>query len=67
TAEYYEVDPEDPLNPETIPWDEPPKILEKGWVLAAVLWDVGIPMDIGFGVGILPIGPLSYLTISLGM
>ncbi|MFW9942976.1 MAG: hypothetical protein ACFFFT_18210 [Candidatus Thorarchaeota archaeon] len=67
TAEYYEVDPEDPLNPETIPWDEPPKTLKKGWVLPAVLWDVGIPKDFGFGVGILPIGPLSYLTISIGM
>ena len=62
TAEYYDPDPEDPLNPETIPWEEPPKIKEKRWVLAAVLWNIGIPMDFGFGEGIFPIGPASNLT-----
>jgi len=60
TAEYYEVDPEDPLNPETIPWDEPPKIWEQGWVLAAVL--CGIMVETPMGPMELPIGPVSYLT-----
>ncbi|MFX1526769.1 MAG: hypothetical protein ACFFB4_04285 [Promethearchaeota archaeon] len=64
TAEYYEVDPNDPFNPATIPWDEEPLVWEEGvWILAAVLWDVGIPMDVGFGYGIVPVGPASYLTM----
>jgi len=68
TAEYREsegnpTDPENPLRP-----TGPVKIWEQGgWALAGVFWDVGIPMDFGFGVGILPIGPLSYLTISIGI
>jgi hypothetical protein len=58
TAEYYEVDPEDPLNPDTIPWDEQPKIWEQRWALAAVMWDVAPQL----GIGKLPVGPVSYLT-----
>ncbi|UCD01906.1 MAG: hypothetical protein JSV23_02490, partial [Promethearchaeota archaeon] len=60
TGEYYECDPEDPNYPPQ-PIGEI-QISEQKWVLAGVFWDVGIPMDVGFGYGILPIGPLSYLT-----
>ncbi len=64
TAEYCVYDPTViPPGPEN-----PVEILpEGGWVLAAVLWDVGIPMDVGFGYGILPIGPAAYLTRSWGI
>jgi len=34
----------------------------EGWVLAAVIWDYGIPMDAGYGLGMLPVGPVSNLT-----
>jgi len=59
TAEYCEEDPakyppgsdENPIHKDM-----------EGWVLAAVIWDVGIPMDVGFGYGMLPVGPVSYLT-----
>jgi hypothetical protein len=61
TAEYYAYDPTvippGPENPVLI-------LPEGGWALAAVLWDVGIPMDVGFGYGILPIGPVAFLTRS---
>ncbi len=68
TAEYYEADPNDPMNPATIPWDEEPLVLDGGgWVLPAVLWNVSIPMDVGFGNGIFPVGPISYLTKSWGI
>ncbi len=64
TAEYYEVDLNDPMNPATIPWDEEPLIWEGGgWALAAVIWEFETPM----GPMVLPIGPLSYLTISIGI
>ena len=68
TAEYYEADPNDPMNPETIPWDdEDPLVLEGGgWVLVTVLWDVGTP-NVGFGDGIFPVGPTSYFTKSWGI
>jgi hypothetical protein len=59
TGEYYEPDPTDPMNPATIPWGEPPKIME-GWVLAAVL--CGIIIETPMGPMELPIGPVSYLT-----
>lgn len=62
TGEYYEPDPTDPLNPATIPWDEEPKILEQRWVLAAVLCGIMIGPDME-----LPIGPVSYLTRSIGL
>ncbi len=59
TAEYCLEDP-GTYPPGT---ENPVYILEQGrWVLAAVMWDVGIPMDVGFGFGILPVGPVSYLT-----
>ena len=58
TAEYCLKDPGSYL-PGT---DNPVFIMPEGWVLAAVIWDVGIPMDVGFGFGKLPVGPLSYLT-----
>jgi hypothetical protein len=64
TAEYCLEDPG------TYPPGEYPEvfILPGGaWVLATVLWDVGIPMDAGFGFGILPVGPISYLTTSWGI
>jgi len=64
TAEYCVYDPTvippGPENPVLI-------LPEGGWALAAVLWDVGIPMDVGFGYGILPVGPLAYLTRSWGI
>jgi len=59
TAEYCVEDPS------TYPPGEYPEvfILPGGpWVLVAALCDVGIPMDVGFGFGILPIGPVSSLT-----
>ena len=68
TAEFYYPNPLDPFNPATIPWNEPPEVLpEGGWVLAGALWDVGIPDDVGFGVGILPVGPVSYFTKTWGI
>jgi hypothetical protein len=67
-GQYYEVDPNDPMNPATIPWDEDPLVMnEGGWVLVAALWNVGIPMDVGFGDGIFPVGPISYFTKTLGI
>ncbi|MFW9999071.1 MAG: hypothetical protein ACFE88_03055 [Candidatus Hermodarchaeota archaeon] len=60
TGEYYEGDPEDPNYPPQ-PIGEV-QIMEPGWALAGVFWNVSIPMDVGFGLGILPIGPISYLT-----
>jgi len=54
TAEYRNGDPiTGPIGPVEI-WEQ------GGWALAAVIWDVA-------GVGELPIGPLSYLTISIGI
>lgn len=56
TAEYYDADSEG--NP-----TGPVKIWEKGpWAIAGVLWDIGIPLDVGFGVGIFPVGGVSSLT-----
>ena len=62
TKEYYEAefDGEGNLLPPNL--NEDPLIMEESWVLAGVFWDTGIPMDFGFGVGILPIGPVSYMT-----
>ncbi len=63
TAEYYLLDPV--TNPPGT--DNPVYILpEGGWVLAAVIWNVGIPMDVGFGEGMFPVGPVSYLTKYMG-
>jgi len=63
TAEYYLLDPV--TNPPGT--DNPVYILpEGGWVLAAVIWNVGIPMDVGFGDGMFPVGPVSYLTKYMG-
>ena len=63
TAEYYDPNPSG-----TIPWDVEPLILPEGrWVLAGALWDVGIPTDVGFGLGIMPVGPVSYFTRSWGI
>ena len=64
TAEYYLLDPV--TNPPGI--DNPVYILpEGGWVLAAVIWDVGIPIiEAGFGPGMFPVGPVSYLTKYMG-
>jgi len=68
SGEYYEADPTDPMNPETIPWGEDPLVMDGGgWVLVAALWDVGIPMNVGFGDGIFPVGPISYFTRSWGI
>ena len=68
TAEFYYPDPDDPMNPATIPWDQKPEVLEEGgWVLAGALWNVSIPMDAGFGEGILPVGPVSYFTNTWGI
>jgi hypothetical protein len=63
TGKYYEYegDPMDPENPPT-PVGEVKIWPEGGWVLTGVFWDVGLPIDAGFGEGILPIGPVSYLT-----
>ena len=64
TAEYCLEDPG------TYPPGEYPEVFvdpEGAWVLVAALWDVGIPMDMGFGDGILPIGPISYLSYSWGI
>ncbi|MFX1379753.1 MAG: hypothetical protein ACFFA4_11750 [Promethearchaeota archaeon] len=64
TAEYCVYDP-------TVipPGAENPVLVlpEGGWALVAVLWYVGIPMDVGFGDGILPIGPVSYFTRVMGI
>ena len=57
TGEYYKPDPSNPLNPESIPWDEEPKILEHRWVLTGVLCGIWIGPDTQ-----LPIGPVSNLT-----
>ena len=58
------------LDPGTYPpgTDNPVDILpEGGWVLAAVIWDVGIPIiEVGFGPGMFPVGPFSYLTKYMG-
>ncbi|NVM46191.1 MAG: hypothetical protein HWN79_14840 [Candidatus Lokiarchaeota archaeon] len=62
-GEYYEFDPEDPNYPPGS--DENPvcNLEQGGWVLAAVIWDVGIPtINVGFGPGMFPVGPGSYLT-----
>ncbi|MFW9969919.1 MAG: hypothetical protein ACFFDF_06935 [Candidatus Odinarchaeota archaeon] len=68
SGQYYEPDPTDPMNPATIPWDEDPLVMDEGgWVLVAALWDVGIPMDVGFGMGIFPVGPASFFTKSWGI
>jgi len=64
TAEYCLEDPG------TYPPGEHPEVFtdpEGAWGLVAVLWNVSIPMDVGFGYGILPIGPISYLTKSWGI
>ena len=59
TAEYCLEDP-GTYPPGT---ENPVSILPGGgWVLAAVIWYVGIPMDVGFGFGMFPVGPVSYLT-----
>ncbi|MHA1241951.1 MAG: hypothetical protein ACTSQU_14390, partial [Promethearchaeota archaeon] len=57
TGEYRNGDPiTGPIGPVKI-WEE------GGWVLAAVIWNVGIPeIEAGFGPGMFPVGPLSYLT-----
>jgi uncharacterized protein (DUF2237 family) len=68
TTEYYYPDPSNPMDPATIPWDEEPLILPEGrWVLAGALWDVGVPVDAGFGYGIIPVGPAAYFTRSWGI
>ncbi len=63
TKEYYpgEFDNEGNLLPP--PLGEDP-LISKGesWVLAGVFWDTGIEMDFGYGIGIVPIGPVSNLT-----
>ncbi|MFX1489256.1 MAG: hypothetical protein ACFFBI_08925 [Promethearchaeota archaeon] len=63
TGRYYEYegDPMDPENPPT-PVGEVKIWPGGGWVLTGVFWDTGLPIDAGFGEGILPIGPVSYLT-----
>ncbi|MFX1496323.1 MAG: hypothetical protein ACFFBH_02240 [Promethearchaeota archaeon] len=59
TAKYYEADPDDPMNPATIPWDEEPLIWEGGgWALVGAIWEVETP----FGPMELPVGPASCLT-----
>jgi hypothetical protein len=63
TAEYYlaEFDGEGNLLPP--PLGEDPLIWEEElWVLAGVFWDTGLPVDVGYGLGIFPIGPASNLT-----
>ena len=57
-------------NPETTPpgSENPVKTLDgSGWVLIAALWDVGIPVDVGFGPGIFPVGPISHFTRCWGI
>ena len=64
TAEYCLDDPG------TYPPGEYPEVFvdpEGPWVLVAALCDVGIPGNVGFGDGILPIGPISSLTFSWGI
>jgi hypothetical protein len=65
TGEFCENNPKtDPPGSDT----NPIQTLDGGgWVLVAAVWNVGIPMDVGFGVGNLPVGPLSYLTKSWGL
>ena len=64
TKEYYLAEFDDEGNLLPPPLSEEPLIWKgKSWVLAGVLWDTGIKeISVGFGPGILPIGPLSYLT-----
>jgi len=63
TKEYYEAEFDGEGNLLPPPLNDAPLIMEEEiWVLAGVFWDTGIPMDFGFGVGILPIGPVSYMT-----
>ncbi len=46
----------------------PVKIGEQGgWAIAGVFWYFPHIPNVGFGDGILPIGPFSYLTISIGI
>lgn len=68
TAEYRDAsfDPNHPENP-PIPTGPVKAWPEGRWALAGVFWNVSIPMDFGFGLGILPIGPVSYLTRSIGI
>jgi hypothetical protein len=63
TGECYDSvgDPMDPTNPPT-PTGELKIWPGGGWALAGVYWDVGLPMDAGFGYGFMPVGPVSYLT-----
>ena len=57
TAEYKNGDPiTGPIGPVQI-WEE------GRWALAAVIWEVETPI----GPMVLPVGPLSYLTISIGI
>ena len=68
SGQYYEADPTDPMNPATIPWDEDPLVMDEGgWVLVAALWNVSIPMNVGFGNGIFPVGPASFFTKTWGI
>jgi len=68
TKEYYEAEFDEKNNLLPPPLTEEPLISEQGrWALTGVFWNVSIPMDFGFGVGILPIGPVSYLTKSWGI
>jgi len=70
TAEYYypDLNAIDPMDPAIIPWDQPPEVLPEGrWVLAGALWDVGVPVDAGFGYGTIPVGPVAYFTRSWGI
>ena len=64
TDEYYpaEFDEEGNLLPP--PLGTVPLIWEgERWVLAGVFWDTGIPeLNVGYGAGILPIGPVSSIT-----
>jgi hypothetical protein len=64
TGEYCED------NPGVIPPGEnnPVEALDGGgWVLIAALWDVGIPVDVGFGPGVFPVGPISHFTRCWGI
>ena len=62
TGAYCQYDPTDPATPPGSSQNPVLYLPGGGIAVAGVLWYVGIPMDFGWGMGILPVGPFSSLT-----
>ena len=67
TGAYCNYDPTDPATPPGTSQNPVLYLSGGGIALAGVLWNVGIPGDVGWGMGILPVGPFSYLTKNIGI